>query len=83
MGTTSEPISLDYEEQVGRIRRQREESEKFSVEQRKLSEEAIKLAAEARKLDRDRSLAPYVILAGTVGGAVSGAVIALFTHFLH
>ena len=46
MADPSSPIPLDIEEQVARIRRAREGSEKFVAEQRKLM-------AEAQKLDRD------------------------------
>lgn len=63
MADTSSPIPLDIEEQVARIRRAREESEKFVAEQRKLM-------AEAQKLDRDRVLAPWQFaLSGMAAGA--------------
>jgi hypothetical protein len=60
--------SLDFEEQLARIRRAREESEKFSAEQKKL-------IAEAGKLDRDRALAPWqiVVTAMAAGAALFGA----------
>ncbi|WP_336485798.1 hypothetical protein [Methylobacterium nigriterrae] len=59
----SDTAALDIEEQVGRIRRAREESEKFVAEQKTLM-------AEADKLARDRSLAPWQVgFAGMAAGA--------------
>jgi hypothetical protein len=57
------PLTPDLDEQIGRIRRAREESEKFVAKQRKLM-------AEAMKLERDRMLAPWqVALSGMAAGA--------------
>ena len=57
------PLTPDLEEQIGRIRRTREESEKFVAEQRKLM-------AKAMKRERDRMLAPWqVALSGMAAGA--------------
>lgn len=57
------PLTPDLEEQIGQIRRAREESEKFVAEQKKLM-------AEAMKLERDRMLAPWQIaLSGMAAGA--------------
>ncbi len=97
MSSTPQPLPLDYDEQVARIRRAQFETDKFAEESRKYTEESRKLAEESRKLvaeerklwveadklRRDRNLAPFGLLAGVLGGAVSGTVIALITHFLH
>jgi hypothetical protein len=60
--------SFDLEEQIARIRRAREESEKFVAEQKKLTAEHDKLFAEALKLQRDRLLSPWLLIAATIGG---------------
>jgi hypothetical protein len=65
------PGNLDIEELITRIRRQREESEKFSAETRKLVAESLKLEAERRKIDRDRRFSPLV--------AIAAGLAALFT----
>lgn len=61
---------LDIREQIGRIDRAREESQKFTAEQHKLT-------AEAAKLSRDRWLAPWVLAASIS----SGVVVAVISHF--
>lgn len=61
---------LNLAELVSRIERQQAETRKFSEETAKLVSEARKLDAEASKLLRDRSLAPWALMAGAVGGAV-------------
>lgn len=69
-------LNPDLEEQLGRIRRAREESEKFVAEQRKLT-------AEAAKLDRDRMLAPWQIaLSGMAAGAAFFGAGAAFVKIL-
>jgi hypothetical protein len=69
-------LTPDLEEQLGRIRRAREESEKFVAEQRKLT-------AEAAKLDRDRMLAPWQIaLSGMAAGAAFFGAGAAFVKIL-
>ncbi|SEP39566.1 hypothetical protein SAMN04487843_11520 [Methylobacterium sp. ap11] len=50
--------ALDIAEQVARVIRSNEETQKFIAEQRKLMAEQAKLQAEAAKLERDRVLAP-------------------------
>ncbi len=70
--------SLDLEEQIARIRRMREESEKFSAEQHKLLAEQMKLAAEAAKLERDRWLAPWLLAVAALGGALG--IVQFFLH---
>lgn len=77
MAATSSPGNLDLEEQIARIRRAQVETDKFAAEQRKLS-------AEAAKLDRDRSLAPWQIVATSMaaGAALFGAGIAFVKIFL-
>ncbi len=57
---------LNLREQIARIDRMREETLKFSIEQRKL-------AAEAAKLNRDRFLAPALALAATLGAIATFA----------
>lgn len=69
-------LTPDLEEQLGRIRRAREESEKFVAEQKKLT-------AEAAKLDRDRMLAPWqVALSGMAAGAAFFGAGAAFVKIL-
>ncbi len=65
------PETLDLEEQIARIRRMREESEKFSAEQHKL-------IAEALKPERDRAIIPWQVMATMLGAgaALFGAGIA-------
>jgi hypothetical protein len=67
---------LNLREQIGRIDRARIEGEKLAEETRKFVSEQHKLMAEARKLDRDRWLAPLVVLASVM----SGAVVAIISH---
>lgn len=55
--------SLDIQEQIVRIKRAQQESDKFVAEQRKLM-------AEADKLRRDRFLAP-ILAAGALGGFIA------------
>ncbi len=66
---------LDYEEQLARIARMRLESDKFAAEMRKLS-------AEALKLDRDRTLAPWVIATSLVAASLAATIVAVVNHFL-
>jgi hypothetical protein len=73
MSATTE---FDLEEQLACIRRSNEETRKFVAEQHKLMEEAGKLTAEAAKLNRDRKLAPLVLL-GTFWAALIGALAGL------
>ena len=77
MASSPAPSVLDIEEQVARIRRSQVETEKFVAEQRKLM-------AEAAKFDRERTLAPWQIMATTAAGtaALIGAGIALAKVFL-
>lgn len=58
--------------EAGKLRR---ESEKFIAEQQKLMTESQKLFAERQKLDRDRWLAPWLAMAGLIGGLVSIATL--------
>jgi hypothetical protein len=76
MADAATPLTTDLEEQLGRIRRAREESEKFVAEQRKLT-------AEAMKLERDRMLAPWQIaLSGMAAGAALFGAGAAFIKIL-
>ncbi|UEM06369.1 hypothetical protein JL101_013340 [Skermanella rosea] len=82
---------LDVTEQLSRLRRQMEETDKYRAETRRLIEESDKCRAEQRKLiadlqklDRDRRLDP-VIIASTIVGVISGLVVAvvnLLTRYL-
>jgi hypothetical protein len=54
---------LDLREQIARIDRMRDESEKFKAGQQKL-------IAEAAKLNRDRLVDPWLAIASVVGGAL-------------
>ena len=87
MSTTTVDTAPD-EAQVarGQYDRMLAETRKFSAEQNKLAAEAAKLsaeqnklAAEAAKLNRDRRLAPLVLLA-SIGG---GGIVALLTWALN
>ncbi|MDT7952835.1 MAG: hypothetical protein RQ966_15130 [Acetobacteraceae bacterium] len=69
MSATATTNDLDLAEQVARIRRMQEETDKFAAEQRKLSEEALKLSAEAAKLRGDRWLAPLLVVVSLLGAA--------------
>jgi hypothetical protein len=69
---------LNLREQIARIDRMREESQKYMAEQHKLNAEAekfaaeqFKLMAEGHKLGRDRLLAPWLAIAGLVGGIIT------------
>ncbi|WP_027171932.1 hypothetical protein [Methylobacterium sp. 10] len=76
MADAVSPLTPDLEEQLGRIRRAREESEKFVAGQKKLT-------AEALKLDRDRRLAPWQIaLSGMAAGAAFFGAGAAFVKIL-
>jgi len=76
MADAATPLTTDLEEQLGRLRRAREESEKFVAEQRKLT-------AEAMKLERDRMLAPWQIaLSGMAAGAALFGAGAAFIKIL-
>lgn len=83
--------SLDIAEQVARVIRSNEETQKFIAEQRKLiaeqskfAAEQSKLMAETAKLERDRALAPWQIVAASMaaGAALFGASIAFVKLFL-
>ena len=91
MADTSAPTNLDIAEQVARVLRSNEETQKFVAEQHKLiaeqtklQAEQTKLQAEAAKLERDRALAPWQIVAATAAAstALVGAGIALAKVFL-
>lgn len=62
---------LNVEQQLAQIARAREETRKFIAEQHKLM-------AEAGKLDRDRILAPFQLVIGSMaaGAALFGAGVA-------
>lgn len=68
---------LNIREQIGRIDRARVEGEKLAEETRKFVAEQHKLMAEAAKLNRDRWLAPWLLLASVT----SGVVVAVISHF--
>lgn len=68
MGEGPTPLTPDLEEQIGRIRRAREEREKFVAKPKKLM-------AEAMTLERDRMPGPWRIALSrmAVGAALFGA----------
>ena len=76
--------SLDMAEQIARVIRSNEETQKFVAEQRKLIAEQSKLMAETAKLERDRALAPWQIVAACMaaGAALFGESIAFVKLFL-
>ncbi|AWB23016.1 hypothetical protein DA075_20625 [Methylobacterium currus] len=67
--------SLDITEQVARVLRSNEETQKFIAEQRKLLAEQAEHQAEGSKLERDRALAPWQIIVASMaaGAALFGA----------
>lgn len=66
-----ERLAAEAREAFARIDRAQAETRKFAAEQNKLAEEATKLAAEARKLDRDRSIAPLLLVIAALGAAIA------------
>lgn len=58
---SAEAVELDLREQIARIDRMRDESDKFRAEQRKLIAESLKLAEEEARLHRDRVLSPWLL----------------------
>jgi hypothetical protein len=84
---TSEHSDLDAAEQLLRIRRALDESDKFRAEQRKRMAESdkfhaeqLKLFAEGLKLERERWLAPVAMSVAAVG-AVTAAVASILNLF--
>jgi hypothetical protein len=71
--STTQPLGLDTEEQIVRIKRAIAESDKFAAEQRKLS-------AEADKLNRDRWLAPLLTACIALLAALASVVAAYLSH---
>ena len=73
MSDTSFPYAdrLNLAETVARIERQQAETRKFVAEHDKLAAEREKLAAEAAKLDRDRSFAPWQVVATLMGAGAA------------
>ncbi len=75
-------IPADYREQldlrgvIAQIDRDRAETRKRQGEPEKHEPEQHKLIAEAAKLDRDRWLAPWLVLASVT----SGVVVAVLSH---
>ena len=68
--------TFDVQEQITRIDRAIAETEKFQAEQRKL-------ISEERKLDRDRWLAPLVIVNTLLAAAIGGVIVAALNHLWH
>ena len=64
--------NIDLQEQVARIRRMQEESDKFAAEQRKLIAEQYKLMAEGAKFRREPWIA---LLTGSAALLAAGAAI--------
>lgn len=71
MVSTTTPSDLDIAEQVARVLRSNEETQKCVAEQRTLIAEQIKRQAEPAKLGRDRALAPWQIVATTVAATAA------------
>ena len=76
----TEPDQINMKEQVARIQRMLDESDKFRAEQRKLIAESEKLSAEERKLyaeglkfSRDRWLAPVIAISTIIAAVASVA----------
>ena len=72
---------LDLRAEIARIDRDRAESEKLQEETRKFTAEQRKLIAEAGKLNRDRWLAPWVLVSTLIGSISGGAIVAVLGHF--
>lgn len=81
-------VALDMRRELARIDRDLAETQKLNAETRKLfaearkfdyaefeklSAETRKLFSEAAKLDRDRWLAPWLAIAGLLGGIITVA----------
>jgi hypothetical protein len=66
MTGTTDPGQIDLREQIARIDRMRDESDKFRAEQRKL-------ISEAAKFDRDRRLAPLLAVVTMVAAITAAA----------
>lgn len=64
MANTASPTALDIAEQVARVLRSNEETQKFVAEQRKLM-------AEAAKFERDRSVAVWQVVVGALAAAAA------------
>lgn len=69
--TVSPREPIDIQAIVARIDRDFVEARKFREEADKLGAERDKLRAEELKLVRDRSVAPWLIVAGLLGGTLS------------
>jgi hypothetical protein len=75
--------NLDLRTVLAQLDRLREETLKFTAEQHKLMAERSKLDAETRKLDRDRWLAPWLAIAGLLGGVLTiGVTVARAFHWI-
>ncbi len=81
MDETTRP-SMDYAQQLAEIERAIVETRKHSEETKKFTAEQNKLNAEALKLERERSLAPVVIVSSVLSSLLGGTVGALIAHFL-
>lgn len=69
--SAASPGNFDFQEQVVRINRMIEESQKFAAEQHKLTGEAL-------KLERDRAIIPWQIVPWQIVATLLGAGAALF-----
>ena len=84
MGSSTSPTDLDIAEQVARVLRSNEETQKVVAEQRKLIAEQAKLQAETFKLGRDHTLAPWQIVATSVAATAvliggTAAIVKIFS----
>ena len=73
---SDEPAELDRD-------RLRAETLKLLSETGKLIAEQRKLISEERKLDRDRWLAPLVIVNTLLAAAIGGVIVAALNHLWH
>lgn len=73
--------NFDLEEQISRIRQGLAQTSKFQAETDKLLEEARKLTAEGRKFNRERLLAPWLLITSLVTALTGGVVVAVIGHF--
>lgn len=64
---------IDLPTQLGKIDRNRAETQKLLAETQKLLADQGKLASEGRKFDRDRGVQTLLAVTGLVGGVITVA----------
>ena len=80
---SDEPAELDRDRLRAETLKLLSETGKLIAEQRKLISEERKLISEERKLDRDRWLAPLVIVNTLLAAAIGGVIVAALNHVWH